>query len=97
MPTHNRSGFCLVCQGDCRLSLRGDHNQCPGCGELFNSGRAFDKHRTGSIARNERRCMTPKEMKAEGMSKNEGGWWVTDANSRFCCNSRTHRNGGGKG
>ena len=59
------------------VSLRGDHNECPGCGQLFNSGKAFDKHRNGSHAGGGRHCLTPDQMRVIGMDKNKGGWWVT--------------------
>ena len=59
------------------LTLRGDHNQCPGCGELFNSTAAFEKHRVGEHTDNQRRCLTPIEMRQRGMVQVEGGWWVT--------------------
>jgi hypothetical protein len=58
-------------------TLRGDHCRCTSCGEYFNSTKAFDKHRRGSYP--ERRCLTPEEMLAIGMSKNAGDWWVTAA------------------
>jgi hypothetical protein len=61
------------------IRLTGDHNQCPGCAELFNSTAAFDRHRTGDYGVN-RRCRTVEEMTARGMIKNAGGWWVTAAN-----------------
>lgn len=56
--------------------LRGDHNECPACGELFNSTKAFDKHRIGAHGVN-RQCMEPDHMIAIGMAKNADGWWVT--------------------
>jgi hypothetical protein len=57
--------------------LTGDRNQCPGCLGLFNSSKAFDKHRTGDHANNGRRCFTPAEMLARGMSKGASGFWIT--------------------
>ena len=59
------------------VSLSGDRNQCGECGLLFNSVRAFDKHRTGTYGV-ERRCMTPPEMQLHGMAKNQHGFWVTE-------------------
>lgn len=59
------------------MTLRGDRNQCPGCGALFNSTTAFEKHRVGQHEGNERRCLTNVEMKARGMSQIAGGWWVS--------------------
>lgn len=59
------------------MTLRGDHNQCPGCGALFNSTKAFEKHRVGPHEGNGRRCLDDKEMRARGMAKNVSGWWVS--------------------
>lgn len=56
------------------VALRGDRNQCSGCGLLFNSSRAFDKHRTGDHGK-DRRCMTPDEMTAKGMVLGKDGFW----------------------
>jgi hypothetical protein len=55
--------------------LNGDHNECTGCGKLFNSTAAFDKHRTGPM--DDRRCLTEPEMRGKGMAVNATGWWVT--------------------
>lgn len=57
--------------------LTGQHNQCSGCGEHFNSNAAFDMHRIGSHTDHERRCLTVREMKGRGMALNKTGWWVT--------------------
>lgn len=57
--------------------LAGDRNQCPSCGEFFNSTAAFTKHMMGQVATAERRCMTVDEMVAAGMAKNSSDWWVT--------------------
>jgi hypothetical protein len=64
------------------VKLSGDRNECPSCGELFNSVAAFDKHRTGTFGgpHNQpakRRCLTRDEMMAKGMEKNTAGFWVT--------------------
>lgn len=59
--------------------LGGDRNQCTGCGELFNSTAAFDKHRTGTFHPPARRCLTVTEMQAVGMTVNARGFWVTEA------------------
>ena len=63
-----------------RRVLRGDRNQCAGCGEFFNSTFAFDKHRIGSHGVHEgserRRCMSPAEMLESGMLKNRDDFWV---------------------
>jgi hypothetical protein len=60
-----------------RRRLSGDHNQCPGCSEYFNSTAAFDKHRIGRFGV-DRRCMTVPEMLAAGMAKSKTDWWVTE-------------------
>lgn len=68
--------------------LRGDRNQCPTCGELFNSTYAFDKHRTGPWGIEDpdrkgfylpakRRCMTIDEMKNIGMVVASSGFWIS--------------------
>ena len=59
------------------MKLTGNRNQCQSCKEYFNSNTAFDKHRTGDHGRN-RRCRTPEEMIALGMSKNNAGFWITE-------------------
>lgn len=64
-----------------RRRLTGDRNQCPTCGEFFNSTTAFDAHRTGPFggangrpAR--RRCLSADEMRAKGMTVNTAGFWI---------------------
>jgi len=59
------------------IPLHGDHNECPGCGLLFNSTHAFDKHRVGPHGA--RRCLTPEEMMAKGMVQ-RGIWWISERN-----------------
>ena len=72
--------------------LTGDRNQCPNCGELFNSSSAFDKHRKPiswfvgiskeelkSLAPIPRRCLSLAEMSHLGMLKNPYGFLVTEA------------------
>jgi hypothetical protein len=54
--------------------LRGDRNQCPSCGLLFNSTDAFQRHRTGSIGI-DRRCRTEPEMLKKGMFLGDDGFW----------------------
>jgi hypothetical protein len=51
-------------------------NQCPACGECFNSIAAFDRHRTGRFGV-ARRCLTPDEMRAQGMALSARGFWIT--------------------
>jgi hypothetical protein len=66
------------------MKLTGDHNQCRGCGEFFNSTAAFDRHRTGEYEK-DRRCRTTHEMIERGMAQNRDGFWVTSLNHRFLC------------
>lgn len=61
--------------------LTGQRNECPSCGEYFNSNAAFDKHRTGDHGK-DRRCMTIDEMLSIGMAMNADKWWVTALNTR---------------
>jgi len=56
------------------VTLRGDRNQCAGCGQLFNSTHAFDKHRHGEHG-NGRRCLTVEEMTEKGMVIGSDGFW----------------------
>lgn len=76
-----------------RLNLYADRNQCPACGELFNSLGAFDKHRTGDFFSAARRCLSVSEMQASGMVVNERGFWVkaamTDADRARTRQTRT--------
>jgi hypothetical protein len=73
------------------VKLSGDRNECPGCGELFNSTRAFDVHRIGKFGKpvpeGGRRCSTVAEMMQSGMAKNAAGFWVTSANPKFAHSS----------
>ncbi len=59
-----------------RRNLVGKHgkNQCPSCGEFFNSNASFDKHRYGEYS--DRRCYTPEEMRSELKMTYHEGWWV---------------------
>ena len=73
------------------MILRGDRNQCPACGEYFNSTYAFDKHRVGPFGAMivksgarvstpaDRRCLGAREMLESGMSRNSAGFWITKA------------------
>lgn len=58
------------------MRLSGDRNQCPTCGQYFNSSAAFDKHRTGPLD-GDRLCLTEPGMRAKGMDRNSSGFWVT--------------------
>lgn len=66
--------------------LRGDHNECPTCGQLFNSTHAFERHRTGDFGKN-RQCRTVDDMSKIGMSKNSGGFWISSTRKDAICNS----------
>lgn len=75
-----------------RRALSGDRNQCPSCGEFFNSTLAFESHRTGAHGavnsvrnssgipreRHGRRCLDAAEMSAKGMAHNAAGFWVSE-------------------
>jgi len=58
------------------MKLKGQMSLCRKCGVVFNSTRAFDKHRIGEHGVS-RRCMTEEEMLAKGMAVNARGLWVT--------------------
>jgi hypothetical protein len=64
-----------------RRTLRGLRNQCPACGEFFNSGTAFELHRI-TDATGARRCETPAEMVDKGMAINADGFWVSKVDQR---------------
>lgn len=55
--------------------LTGNRCLCRGCGELFNSGFAFDRHRVGGPLG--RRCLASVELIDLGMTRNAGGFWVS--------------------
>ena len=57
------------------MNLKGDRNQCPACGEHFNSTAAFDMHRYGPMYA--RQCLTPHEMEGKGMARSMSGYWIT--------------------
>ena len=65
-----------------KVKVSGDRNQCAGCGELFNSTAAFDKHRNGVFGF-DRRCKSNAEMIASGMAVNNAGFWITAKNPMF--------------
>jgi hypothetical protein len=73
-----------------KLATGTNRNQCSGCGELFNSIAAFDKHRHGrfGIPNKEhegeyldavRKCYSTDEMTAKGMIKTNDGFWASKA------------------
>ena len=61
------------------MKLSGDRNQCPSCGEYFNSTYAFDKHRVGQHGI-DRRCLKIEQMLFIGMDKNSAGYWISSRN-----------------
>ena len=76
------------------LKVGSMRNQCPGCGKLFNSIGAFDKHRTGSYGmlrkgtkdgymEAKRRCLDESDMLASGMLKNGLGFWISEPNETW--------------
>ncbi len=70
------------------MKLAGEKNQCQACKAYFKSNTGFDKHRTGSHGA-ERRCRTPDEMRAVGMSVNSEGWWIASTMSPEAIARRT--------
>ena len=61
------------------MKLSGDRNQCPSCGEYFNSTYAFDKHRAGQHGV-DRKCLKIEQMLSIGMDKNKQGYWISSKN-----------------
>jgi hypothetical protein len=47
-----------------------------GCGERFTSEFSFEAHRVGTYTPNERRCLTPQEMRDKGMKLTPNGWRI---------------------
>jgi hypothetical protein len=47
---------------------------CPTCGEPFQSQGLFDRHRVGRYVPDERRCLTPEEMRAKGWTHDGRTW-----------------------
>ena len=72
------------------MNLTGQRNQCQGCKQYFNSNKAFDKHRTGKHG-HDRRCRTPDEMLAKGMSLNKANFWITKAMSMNAQHLRSNK------
>ena len=57
------------------MKLTGDRNQCPTCGDYFNSTAAFDKHRAGNFSVG-RYCLPNWERWCKGMRQRPDGFWV---------------------
>ena len=51
--------------------------QCAACGRYFKSDAGFDRHRVGPVE--QRRCLTPGEMRRRGMAENAQGLWITNS------------------
>lgn len=68
---------------DCSETWGGKRlEHCTACHETFTATSSGDRHRTGSYFPDERRCLTPDEMRAKGMTQNARGHWTnggTDA------------------
>lgn len=60
-----------------RPKLTGTRCQCPTCGEIFASPRAFDRHRVGPYGEGKRRCLDVAELRASGWARSVGGHWLT--------------------
>lgn len=58
-----------------KAPLTGNRCECGSCKQRFNSTSAFDRHRAGEYGVN-RYCREPGEMRALGMSLNDGGFWI---------------------
>jgi hypothetical protein len=72
--------------------LTGSRCLCRGCGQLFNSVTAFDRHRVDDRTRLPivtRRCLTPAEMQHIGMSLNSAEFWITEARRQECVKTVT--------
>ena len=63
------------------MKLRGNHCQCSGCLEYFNSTSVFTRHRVGDWQNRgaNRRCLSVVEMEAKGWLRNAGGFWIEKA------------------
>lgn len=64
-----------------RNPLTGCRCECPTCLEQFGSVQAFDRHRVGSFAspdspQHSRRCLSVREMKSAGWTRNPKGQWL---------------------
>ena len=68
--------------------LKGNRNQCGSCSEYFNSIGSFETHRTGQHGV-DRRCRTPEEMIAVGMSLNSNGFWIGEKMSEAYIKEKT--------
>jgi len=68
-----------------KLNVGSMVNQCPSCGEIFNSLGAFDKHRAGEYGKpvkdgyspSSRHCLTHDQMISIGMLRNSKNNWIS--------------------
>jgi hypothetical protein len=69
------------------VKLRGDRNECPTCGALFDTSEAFDAHRVGNFATrskpNTRRCLSATEMHYAGFRQNRDGFLLTEVEHKY--------------
>lgn len=67
--------------------------ECPSCGLMFASQSSFDRHLVGSIADEDRRCLTPEEMRSglpmRSVKKSHGGW-IEPRPTPWSVNKRGH-------
>lgn len=58
---------------------------CAACHQTFTGTSSGDRHRTGdhaiSLGPKRRRCLTPEEMRAKGMTQNARGQWTNGGTS----------------
>lgn len=63
---------------------------CRGCGEYFNSVRAFDRHRVWASPTC-RRCLSVYEMQRKGMCVNGDQFWITEPRHKHRVKSAVSR------
>lgn len=65
--------------------LTGSRCRCGGCGELFASAYAFDRHRRGEYSHDPatRYCLTAEQLAADGWTRDARGFWRTAGNGRW--------------
>ena len=70
-----------VCRTCKKNITKRSYEHCPVCHETFGGTRAGDMHRVGRHGVTEgpdhRRCLTPTEMEAKGMTQARAGIWGT--------------------
>lgn len=68
---------------DRRPKLTGRRCVCRACGKFFNTVASFDRHRTGSYALAERRCLSTAELLARGFATNAADFWISSNRPRL--------------